>query len=353
MNFEFVRGCSTEDIRSAVRDFKILLVNSSATKWSMPGLSKDIADYGSAKNILEDLVPYYIEDERQKSAKQYYEAKLTEFEAKYPELATSDCRIGILNSRPNSAIHGFSPADQTITVGGGISISKLNRFLSESGQCLPLYEWLPSKWRESNLISPINTSGSIDKLINLNLPHILENQCGSWRDWVLGMKVVLSSGEIVSIGSKVVKNVAGFDLHKLIIGSYGSLAVIAEVTIRTFPVQNLPKPKVQEFDRFENTTGQRREMYTWIQRVQLSDIEKAISATKPYVREVDLNTGTLWGLAPIEVDVPKLPGSWMRRNRSGEKNIQLDNKTQIALMKRTKEIFDPANKLNPGVFGFI
>ena len=330
-----------------------LVVNSSVKKWAMPSLSKDIVAYGSAKDILEDMVPYFIEEERRKSAKIFYEARVAEFETKYPQLAESDQRIGILNSRSNSTVHQFSPADQTITVGAGISVNKLNRYLAKDGQCLPLHEWSPSKWRESSLISSINTSGSIEKLIYLNLPHVLENQCGSWRDWVLGMKIVLSSGEIVTVGSKVVKNVAGFDLHKLIIGSRGSLAVIAEVTLRTFPIQNLPKPRVQEFDRFENTTGERREMYTWIQRVPLSDMDRAVSATQPYVRELDLSTGTLWGLAPIQVDVPKQQGAWMMRDRSGEKNLQIDNPTQIALMKRAKTIFDPTNKLNPGVFGFI
>ena len=94
-------------------------------------------------------------------------------------------------------------------------------------------------------------------------------------------------------------------------------------------------------------------MYTWIQRVPLSDLSNTINATKPYVREVDLNTGTLWGLAPIEIDIPKAPNGWELRMRSGERNLEIENPVQIALMKRTKQIFDPTNKLNPGVFGFI
>ena len=350
MKFQFVRASSAEEIQNAVTGFDVLIVNSSVSQSANPGLAKDIVEYGMATNVLSDVVPYFIDPERVESSKVFYEAKLSDFETKYAELAGSDQRIGILNSRVNNSVIDFSPADQTITVSGGISIRKLNKLLAESGQCIPLPVFNP---RESTLLSPIETSGSVDRQIYVNRPHLLESQCGSWRDWVLGMKIVLANGEVVTAGSKVVKNVAGFDLHKLMIGSHGTLGVIAEVTLRTFPLRNLPQPNVQQFPRFENPTGGARKMYTWIQRVPVSDLSSAIKATQPYVREVDLNTGTLWGLAPIEVDIPLPSGGWMIRNRSGVQNLRIDNPIQVALMKRAKAIFDPTNKLNPGVFGFI
>ncbi len=350
MRVENIWATSTYEIQKAIQNLNVLAVSYGASKWAMPGLATNICDYSSTCSLLEDIVPYIIDDERRMSSKSFYESKLADIESNYPELSDSNDRIGILVSRPNSSIIDFSPGDQTVTVSGGISIRKLNKFLAEAGQCIPLPNY---PLRGSNRLSAIHSLGSVDKQIYLNLPHNHESQCGSWRDWVLGMKLVLANGELVTVGSKVVKNVAGFDLHKLMIGSLGTLAVIAEVTLRTCPLRNLPTPNVQEFDRLENTTGELRKMYTWIQRVPLSELSKAIDATKPYLREVDLNTGTLWGLSPIEIEVPKWPGGWMIRDRSGTKNMVIENPAQIAIMKRTKAIFDPTNKLNPGVFGFL
>ena len=55
---------------------------------------------------------------------------------------------------------------------------------------------------------------------------------GSLRDLVIGMTIVLADGTIAKTGGKVVKNVAGYDLHKLMIGAFGTLGVITEVTFR-------------------------------------------------------------------------------------------------------------------------
>src|SRR5476651_1570951 len=81
--------------------------------------------------------------------------------------------------------------------------------------------------------------------IAFNLPHTLQAQYGSWRDWILGMRVVQADGTFAKCGSKAVKNVAGYDVQKLMIGARGTLGLIAEVTLRTFPVKALPASEVQ------------------------------------------------------------------------------------------------------------
>ncbi len=60
---------------------------------------------------------------------------------------------------------------------------------------------------------------------------------GGLRDLIIGMTVVLADGTIAKTGGKVVKNVAGYDLHKLMTGSFGTLGVIAEVNFRLHPVE--------------------------------------------------------------------------------------------------------------------
>ena len=60
---------------------------------------------------------------------------------------------------------------------------------------------------------------------------------GGLRDLIIGMTMVLADGTIAKSGGKVVKNVAGYDMHKLLTGSFGTLGVIAEVNFRLHPVE--------------------------------------------------------------------------------------------------------------------
>ena len=72
---------------------------------------------------------------------------------------------------------------------------------------------------------------------------------GDSRNLVLGLRAALVSGEIISAGGKTVKNVTGYDLRKLLIGSLGTLAVILEATLRTYP---LPSSEVTTDARFDD-----------------------------------------------------------------------------------------------------
>lgn len=69
---------------------------------------------------------------------------------------------------------------------------------------------------------------------NLNGPR--RSSYGSVRDLVIGMKVTLANGEEIKAGGKVVKNVAGYDLCKLFVGSLGTLGIVTEVTVRVAPI---------------------------------------------------------------------------------------------------------------------
>lgn len=77
---------------------------------------------------------------------------------------------------------------------------------------------------------------TIGGIVAANDSGAMRFRYGSLRDLILGMTVVLADGTIARSGGKVVKNVAGYDLHKLMTGSFGTLAVIAEVNFRLHPV---------------------------------------------------------------------------------------------------------------------
>jgi glycolate oxidase FAD binding subunit len=113
--------------------------------------------------------------------------------------------------------------DLTATVEAGIRLSALNARLAESGQRLSL--------------DPPGDP-TIGAIVAANLSGPLRHRFGTIRDLILGVTVVLADGTVANAGGKVVKNVAGYDLGKLLCGSRGTLGLIARVSLRLHP---LPK----------------------------------------------------------------------------------------------------------------
>jgi len=109
--------------------------------------------------------------------------------------------------------------DLTCTVEAGCRWQDMQTTLAQHGQFVALDPLWPQVATVGGIIAT-NDSG------RLRLKY------GSLRDLVIGMTIVLADGTIAKSGGKVVKNVAGYDLHKLMIGAYGTLGVITEVTFR-------------------------------------------------------------------------------------------------------------------------
>ncbi len=124
----------------------------------------------------------------------------------------------ILSTASMGGILTYAPEDMYITVGAGTSLAEVQSFLAEHGQQIPL----ASPW-------PGTTVGGL-VATNLNAP--LRMRYGAIRDLVLCAIVVLADGHIIRAGRPVIKNVAGFDLVKLFIGSYGTLGLLADITLK-------------------------------------------------------------------------------------------------------------------------
>lgn len=114
-------------------------------------------------------------------------------------------------------------ANLTVTVQSGMSLSALQAALAPHRQFAPF----DAPWPERATVG-----GTI--ATNLNGPR--RSACGSVRDLVIGMKIALAGGEQIKGGGKVVKNVAGYDLCKLFVGSLGTLGIITEATVRVAPM---------------------------------------------------------------------------------------------------------------------
>jgi glycolate oxidase FAD binding subunit len=114
-------------------------------------------------------------------------------------------------------------ANLTATIQSGYRLAPLQEILKRQNQFLPFDPRAPARATVGGVVAS-----------NLNGPR--RSYYGSVRDLVIGMKVVLASGEEIKAGGKVVKNVAGYDMCKLFVGSLGTLGIITEATLRVAPI---------------------------------------------------------------------------------------------------------------------
>lgn len=117
----------------------------------------------------------------------------------------------------------YEPADLTVSVEAGIKLGDFAQLLARDGLWLPL--------------DPMGGArSSLGGILATNATGPLRLLYGAPRDMVVGMKIATTDGKIIKAGGRVVKNVAGYDLTKLLIGSYGSLGVIVEANLKLFPL---------------------------------------------------------------------------------------------------------------------
>jgi glycolate oxidase FAD binding subunit len=114
-------------------------------------------------------------------------------------------------------------ANLTATVEAGTAVTALQASLARHNQFLAVDPPFPAK-------------ATIGGMVAANLNGTRRMFYGSVRDLVIGVKAVLASGEQIKGGGKVVKNVAGYDMCKLFVGSLGTLGIITEVTLRMAPI---------------------------------------------------------------------------------------------------------------------
>ena len=133
-------------------------------------------------------------------------------------------RIGVdLRTDGLTRVLEHDPGDLTCTVESGVRLSELREVLEAAGQRL-------------SLDPPGDTT--VGGLLARNVSGPLRHRFGAPRDLVLGVTLVLGDGTVANAGGKVVKNVAGYDLARLVCGSHGRLAFIARASFRLHP---LPK----------------------------------------------------------------------------------------------------------------
>jgi glycolate oxidase FAD binding subunit len=128
-----------------------------------------------------------------------------------------------LDIRPLAGISSYQPSELVVSVRAGTPLAELEAALAERGQCLPFE---PPRFSEG---------GTVGGMIAAGLAGPARASVGGVRDYVLGVTLLNGRAEVLSFGGQVMKNVAGYDVSRLLAGSLGCLGVICEVSLKVLP----------------------------------------------------------------------------------------------------------------------
>ena len=130
----------------------------------------------------------------------------------------------LLDVRPLAGIVSYEPSELVVTVRAGTRLRELEALLTEAQQHLPFE---PPRY---------GTGSTLGGAVAAGLSGPGRASVGALRDYVLGVQVINGKGELLTFGGQVMKNVAGYDVSRLMAGSMGTLGVITEISLKVLPV---------------------------------------------------------------------------------------------------------------------
>ena len=130
----------------------------------------------------------------------------------------------VLDTREHAGVVSYEPSELVVTVRAGTPLAQLEQLLSTQGQCLA-YE--PPHF---------GASATVGGMVAAGLAGPSRANVGGVRDHVLGAKMINGLGEELTFGGQVMKNVAGYDVSRVLAGSMGTLGLITEVSLKVLPV---------------------------------------------------------------------------------------------------------------------
>jgi glycolate oxidase FAD binding subunit len=137
----------------------------------------------------------------------------------------------VLDTRIHRGIVSYDPTELVITARAGTPLSELNAALDQAGQMLPCE---PPSYSDAGV-----GDATVGGMIAAGVSGPRRPWTGSVRDYVLGTRVITGLGKHLKFGGEVMKNVAGYDLSRLMAGSFGCLGLLTEVSLKV-----LPKPRL-------------------------------------------------------------------------------------------------------------
>ncbi len=149
----------------------------------------------------------------------------------------------LLETTGLAGISSPEPTELVVTARAGTPLAALEAALAEHGQCLPFE---PPRFGDAAA-----AGGTVGGMVAAGLAGPARAAVGSTRDYVLGATLLNGRGEVLSFGGQVMKNVAGYDVSRLLAGSLGTLGVILEVSLKVLPVA--PATAARRFSMDEAT----------------------------------------------------------------------------------------------------
>lgn len=247
-------------------------------------------------------------------------------------------------------VHAYVPADLTISVGAATTLAELDAATRAHGQWCPLLPWG-------------DDAGTVGATIATATAGPFAESLGRPRDLVLGLEVVDGRGRIVQAGGRVVKNVAGFDLTRLMTGAWGTLGVITTVHLRLRARPTVDETWIVRADQPAATPMMQaivRGPYVPLATIPLTPRLAAllgahvdpgwlvrIGGNTAYVRAA---REQLQRVGAVEA-VPSPETAWATIRRAMEPSPVAANWKWDALSRRVKSQFDPRDVLNRGLLG--
>ena len=139
-----------------------------------------------------------------------------------------------LNVAENEGILSYEPSELVLTVRAGTKLREIEKTLGESGQMLGFEP------------PAFGDDATIGGTIACGLSGPRRPFSGSARDFVLGVKCITGKGELLSFGGQVIKNVAGYDVSRLMAGALGTLGILDEISLKVLPMFEVEKTLIHE-----------------------------------------------------------------------------------------------------------
>ncbi|MDH1702044.1 glycolate oxidase subunit GlcE [Comamonas terrigena] len=156
-----------------------------------------------------------------------------------------------LDVRPLQGIVEYEPSELVVTVRAGTPLAALEQVLAERGQALAF---------EPPHFARQGRQATVGGMVAAGLSGPARASVGAVRDYVLGIEILNGKAELLRFGGQVMKNVAGYDVSRLMAGSWGTLGVITEVSLKVLPVA--PAEATLRFDGITQADAL-KQLNTW------------------------------------------------------------------------------------------
>ena len=133
----------------------------------------------------------------------------------------------LLDTAPLNGIVSYEPSELVVTVLAGTPLAELEALLAAQGQCLPFEP------------PHFNPGATVGGMVAAGLNGPARASVGAVRDFVLGVKLINGKGEHLTFGGQVMKNVAGYDVSRLMVGAMGTLGLLTEASLKVLPIAPL------------------------------------------------------------------------------------------------------------------